>query len=47
MLNDKDKKVRFFEETFLLVNISLELILGMPFLTLSTTDVKFSKRQLF
>ena len=30
---------RFFQETFLLADISMEVVLGMPFLTLSNADV--------
>lgn len=40
-LQDSLEKVRFFEETFLLTNISLEVVLGMSFLTLNNEDVKF------
>ena len=43
---DKANRVRFFEETFLVANISLEVVLGMLFLTLSGTDVDFSGREL-
>ena len=38
---DKANRVRFFEETFLVANISPEVVLGMPFLTLSNADVDF------
>ena len=34
-------RVRFFEETFLVANISLEVVLGILFLTLSGADVDF------
>ena len=43
---DKANRVRFFEETFLVANVSLEEVLGMLFLTLSNTDVDFSGRNL-
>lgn len=36
-------RVRFLEKTFLLVNISLEMLLGMFFLSLGNTNVKFAK----
>ena len=39
---DKANQVRFFEETFLVTNISPKRVLGMFFLTLSGTDVDFS-----
>ena len=38
---DKANRVRFFEETFLVANVSPEVVLGMPFLTLSNADVDF------
>ena len=43
---DKANRVRFFEETFLVANISTEIVLGMPFLTLSNANVDFSGRDL-
>ena len=43
---DKANRVRFFEEIFLVANISSEVVLGMPFLTLSDADVDFSGREL-
>ena len=45
-VEDKLGKVRFFQETFLLANISLEVVLGMPFLTLSSVDIRFPEREL-
>ena len=44
---DKDEKAKFFGETFLLANISTDVLLGMPFPTLSNANVRFSERQLF
>ena len=41
LIEDKANRVRFFEETFLVANISLEIVLGMPFLTLSGAEVDF------
>ena len=41
LINDKDGIVRFFEKTFLLANISLDVIFEMLFLTLKNTDVRF------
>ena len=40
-VEDKANRVRFFEEAFLVANVSLEVVLGMPFLTLSGADVDF------
>ena len=45
-VKDKLGRVRFFQETFLLANIGLEVVLGMPFLTLSKADVRFAEREL-
>ncbi len=36
---NKLKTVSFFEKTFLLTNTSIEVVLKMPFLTLSNTDI--------
>ncbi len=41
-LQDSLERVRFFEETFLLADISIEVVLGMPFLSLSNADFQFS-----
>ena len=43
---DKANQVKFFEETFLVANISLKIVLEMFFLTLSGADVDFSSRKL-
>ena len=43
---NKANQVRFFEETFLVANISPKVVLGMPFLILSSADVDFSGREL-
>ena len=43
---DKANRVRFFEETFLVTNVSPKVVLGMFFLTLSGTDVDFLDREL-
>ena len=43
---DKANQVRFFEETFLVANVSPEVVLEMPFFTLSNADVDFSGREL-
>ena len=40
-VEDKANQVRFFEETFLVANVNPEIVLGMPFLTLSGADVDF------
>ena len=43
---DKANQVRFFEETFLMANVSSKVVFGMPFLTLSNANVDFSNREL-
>ena len=40
-MTDKVNQVRFFEETFLMANVSPEVVFGMLFLTLSGADVDF------
>ena len=45
-VEDKANRVRFFEETFLVANISPKVVLGMPFFILSGADVDFSGREL-
>ncbi len=42
-LEDSLGRVRFFEETFLLTDTSIEVVLEMPFLSLSNADVKFAE----
>ena len=39
---DKANRVRFFEKTFLMANVSPEVVLGILFLTPSGADVDFS-----
>ena len=43
LLQDSLKKVQFFEETFLLADTSMKMVLGMPFLSLSNADVEFAE----
>ena len=45
-MEDKANQVRFFEETFLVANISPEVVLGMLFPTLSNADVDFLSQEL-
>ena len=44
---DKANRVRFFEKTFLVANVSLEVVLGMPFLILSSVDIDFLGQKLW
>ncbi len=43
LIQDSLGKVRFFEETFLLADTSIEVVLGMPFLSLSNVNVEFAE----
>ena len=43
---DKLGRSRFFQETFLLADISMEVVLGMPFFNLSNADVQFVEKEL-
>ncbi len=38
---DKDGRERFFEKSFLLADVKVDRVLGMPFLTMSNVDVDF------
>ncbi len=40
-VSDKDGKERFFEESFLLADVSPDIVLRMPFLTMSNADIDF------
>ena len=42
---DQADRVRFFEETFLVANVSPDVVLGMLFLALSGAAVDFPKRE--
>ena len=46
-VTNKANRVRFFEEIFLVANVSPEVVLGMPFLILSGADVDFAGRELW
>ena len=43
---NKANQVRFFKETFLVANVSPEIVLGMLFLNLNGADVDFLRREL-
>ena len=45
-VTDQADRVKFFEKTFLVANVNPDVVLGMPFLTLSGADVDFPKREL-
>ncbi len=42
-LQDSIWRVCFFEETFLLADSNMEIVLGMPFLSLSNANVEFAE----
>ena len=43
---DKLGRARFFQKTFLLADTMMEVVLGMPFLTLSNADIQFAEKEL-
>lgn len=45
-ITDQVNKVNFFEETFFVANVNLDMVLGMFFFTLSSIDIDFLKRKL-
>ena len=45
-VQDKLGRARFFQETFLVADTSMEVVFGMPFLTLSNADVLLQKGNL-
>ncbi len=45
-VSDKDGRERFFEASFLLADVKPDVVLGMPFLTMSNADVDFQARDL-
>lgn len=45
-VQDKLRRFCFFQETFLLADTSMEVVLGMPFFTFSNVEVGFVEREL-
>ncbi len=45
-VSDKDGREKFFEESFLLTDVRPDIVLEMPFLTMSNADVDFQARDL-
>ena len=41
LVTDKANQIRFFEKTFLIANVSPEVVFGIFFFTLSDADVDF------
>ena len=47
LVTDQASRIRFFEENFLVANVSPDVVFGMLFLTLSGADVNFPKKELW
>ena len=45
-VDDKLGKARFFQESFLLAETSIELVLRMPFLIFSNANIQFAEKEL-
>ena len=45
-VQDRLGRVRSFQETFLLANFGLEIVLEMPFFTFSKANIPFAEREL-
>ena len=45
-VTDQASRIKFFEKTFLVANISSDVVLGMLFLILSGADIDFPKKEL-
>ncbi len=43
---DKDSRERFFKKSFLLANVKPDIVLRMPFLTISNANIDFKTRDL-
>ena len=41
ILDHKDDRKRFFEKSFLLVNVKLDIVFGMLFLIITNADIDF------
>ena len=44
-VEDKFRRIWFFQETFLLADINAKIVLGMPFFTFSNADVQFIEKK--
>ncbi len=45
-VSDKDGRERFFEKSFLLADVRLDIVLEMPFLTMGNADIDFQAQDL-
>ena len=46
LIQDKLRKVWFFRKTFLLADTSMEIVLGMVYLTFSDANIQFIEKKL-
>ena len=45
-VKNKLGRAQFFQEMFLLADLNVEVVLEMPFLTLTNADIQFAKKEL-
>lgn len=45
-VENKLGRAQFIQETFLVADISVDVILGMPFFSLNNADIKFAEKKL-
>ena len=45
-MKNKLGRPRFFQKTFLLANLSVKLVLRIPFLSLSNANIQFAQKKL-
>ena len=45
-ISDKNGREMFFEKSFLLADVKLDIVLEIPFLTMSNTDIDFQAQNL-
>ena len=45
-MENTHKRTRFFQETFLLADFSIEVVLRIPFLTFNNANIKFAQKEL-
>ena len=45
-VTDKLSKARFFQQTFLLADTTIKVILGIPFLTFNNANIQFAEKEL-
>ena len=46
LVTDQTNKIGFFEKTFLIANVSPDMVFKMLFFTLNSADIDFLKRKL-